>query len=101
MTVIPNGSVFSNLKLWTHFDNYCWTLYPSDPLYWQKIYTHLDLPYDETSPVGEPEVALDNRGDLAWQVESVKEKRKMPVHQVLLWIVGAVALIWLLVKFTK
>ncbi|MDD5139632.1 MAG: hypothetical protein PHY43_05140 [Verrucomicrobiales bacterium] len=25
------------------FDNYCWSLESDDPLYWQKIYTHLAI----------------------------------------------------------
>ena len=97
----PEWQRFLKLEALDSFDNYCWTLDSADPLYWQKVYTHLDLAYDETSQVGEPETALDDRGNLAWQVQSVKEKRKLPYYQVLLWTACAFVLIWLLVKFAK
>jgi hypothetical protein len=80
------------------FNEYCWSLNPNEPLYWQKIYTQLDMPYDENSPSGLPEMALDDGGHFAWHVESVKSRRKMPHYQILLWAVGAVVLIWLLAK---
>jgi len=47
----PEWQRFLKLEALDSFNNYCWTLNPSDPLYWQKVYTHLDLPYDETFSV--------------------------------------------------
>lgn len=39
------------------FNSFCWTLDYRDPLYWQKVYTHLRLPYDERCPIGQPKPA--------------------------------------------
>jgi hypothetical protein len=80
------------------FNEYCWSLEPGDSLYWQKVYTHLDIAYDENSPSGLPEMALDDGGHFGWHVGSVKSRRKLPLYQILLWAAGAVALIWLLAK---
>jgi hypothetical protein len=34
------------------FGNYCKHIGVNDPIYWQKIYTRLDLEYTSTSPRG-------------------------------------------------
>jgi hypothetical protein len=33
------------------FGNFCHHIGPDDPLYWQKIYTHLNLPYNDESSI--------------------------------------------------
>ena len=93
----PESQQFLKLETLDSFNNYCWTLDASDPLYWQKIYTHLGLPYDETCPSGEPDMTHSDDGKLVWKVKSVKDKRKTPLYQVLLWIGGAIALAWFLI----
>jgi hypothetical protein len=78
------------------FNAYCWSLDPGNPLYWQKIYTHLDIAYDENSPSGLPQMALNDEGHFGWYFETVQRQRKTPHYQILLWAVGAAVLIWLL-----
>jgi hypothetical protein len=36
------------------FHRFCCSLDHRDPLFWQKVYTRLGLPYDESSPIGQP-----------------------------------------------
>jgi hypothetical protein len=81
------------------FHDYCWSIESADPLYWQRIYTRLDLPYGETCPTGEPDITINNRGDLAWQAQSVKERAQMPFYRVFLWTIGILILLWLFAKF--
>ena len=40
------------------FGDYCKSLGTNDPLYWQKIYTHLGLEYSSSSPSGNEPVFL-------------------------------------------
>jgi hypothetical protein len=72
---VPNRESFLS------FNDYCWSLNPRDPLYWQRIYTHLDLPYDENSPIGEADLALDERGHLVCKFASSKDRQKLPFYR--------------------
>lgn len=41
----PEWQRFLKLETLDTFNNYCWTLDPSDPQYWDNIYARLHLPY--------------------------------------------------------
>lgn len=47
----PAWQEFLQLEALDSFNNFCWTLEASDPHYWYKIYTHLDLLYDESDEI--------------------------------------------------
>ena len=83
------------------FDNYCWTLDPFDPLYWQQIYTHLKLPYDENSPHGNPNLGLDTRGNFTWDVKTNADRRSASPVKLFAWALLAIALIWLMFKWGR
>ena len=43
---------FASLEMCSSFGDYCKHIGSEDPLYWQKIYTHIGLKYTSTSPQG-------------------------------------------------
>lgn len=43
---------FNSLETLDSFVKYCMYIGPKDPLYWQKIYTRIDLPYGDGCPKG-------------------------------------------------
>lgn len=83
------------------FDDYCWTLNAFEPLYWQQIYTHLKLPYDENSPHGIPELAQDEHGNLNWDVKTSATLRSLTPAKAVAWTLLAILLIWLVFKWSR
>lgn len=45
----PEWQRFLKLETLDAFNNYCWTLDPAEPQYWQNIYARLQLPYEAKS----------------------------------------------------
>lgn len=83
------------------FDSYCWTLDAFDPLYWQQVYTHLKLSYDESSPRGNPEFVQDEHGNLNWDVITNAARRGMTPAKAVAWTLFAILLIWLTFKWNR
>ncbi len=50
----PDYERWAKLETVSSFANFCRYIGAADPLYWQKIYTHLELEYISDSPRGEP-----------------------------------------------
>jgi len=53
--ILPDFSIdpkFGRLELLSSFADYCRKIGATDPLYWQKIYTRLELPYGHDCPSG-------------------------------------------------
>jgi len=51
---------FALLETPSSFGDYCKSLGANDPIYWQKIYTRLDLDYTSASPKGNKPVFLNS-----------------------------------------
>jgi hypothetical protein len=49
----------ATLETLDSFAQFCKHIGASDSLYWQKIYTRLNLPYDKTCPRGNEPLRLD------------------------------------------
>ena len=80
------------------FCEFCCLLNPEDPLYWQKVYSHLDLPYNQDSPKGTPDLAFDANARESWVVpQNTLQIKNNPV-KVFLLIAGIIAVIWFLLK---
>lgn len=80
------------------FYAFCWSLQADDPLYWQKVYTKLGLPYDDTCPKGMPEPNLTPTGRVDWGIESPpKFKEANPTIWVLMVILAGF-LLWLALR---
>lgn len=50
---------FASLELITSFAKFCRQVGAADPLYWQKIYTRIGLPYEKRCPQGNDPVFID------------------------------------------
>jgi hypothetical protein len=80
------------------FNKFCWLLDPKNILYWQKVYTHLGLPYDSDSPKGMPDLTFDENARESWVVPQNIPNFKSNVVKVFLLIAGVIAMVWFLIK---
>jgi hypothetical protein len=80
------------------FNKFCWLLDPKDTLYWQKVYTHLGLPYDSDSPKGMPDITFDDNARESWVVPQNAPQAKSNMVKVFLLIAGVIAVVWFLIK---
>ncbi|MDD5139114.1 MAG: hypothetical protein PHY43_02505 [Verrucomicrobiales bacterium] len=84
------------------FNSFCWTLNYQDPLFWQKIYTHLDLPYDESCPRGQPKQGpSDGQKSFffpnlfcKYSFESLKKCREQRRSVIIFLLVIAALVVW-------
>ena len=103
-TVIAQGDKWHSNLAWAKlesldsFNQFCWTLDPEDTLYWQNVYTHLELPYDADSPKGMPDLTFEDNSRESWVVPKNMRQQKFNPIKIFLLIVGAIAVIWFLVN---
>jgi len=57
----PEYQKFLQLETMESFANFCRHIGRDDPLYWQKIYSHLGLPYNTEYPIGLGDVDLNKK----------------------------------------
>ena len=93
-----SNPAWGKLETLNSFNQFCWTLDPKDSLYWQKIYTHLGLPYDSESPKGLPNLTFEDNARESWVVPKNSPKIKSKPVKVFLLIAGIIAVIWFLLK---
>lgn len=55
---------FAQLETGSSFADFCRSVGAEDPLYWQKIYTRLDLEYTSTAPKGNDPVFVNESSDV-------------------------------------
>ena len=94
----PEWQIISKKENFDVFNGFCWSLDAEDILYWQKVYSHLDLPYDQDSPKGMPDLTFDDNTCESWVVPKNTQQQKDNTVKIFLLIVGVIAAIWFLVK---
>lgn len=79
------------------FNAFCWTLVSEDPLYWQKVYSHIGLPYDENCPIGTPKPVIDGVS-CSYEFETVRMLKQHRRITLIFWILCGVGAVWLIWK---
>lgn len=70
----PEFQKFLQLESMESFGNFCRHVGRDDPLYWQKIYTHLGLRYDSDSLIGYADIPLIGKRNLETKNSTVEKE---------------------------
>jgi hypothetical protein len=96
----PEYKKFLELESIESFGNFCRHVGRDDPIYWQKIYTHLGLRYDPDSPIRYGDINLNEKGNLERKYSVLKEEHESNIwSKAKVWIyiiIGAIILYFIL-----
>lgn len=97
----PEYQKFLQLESMESFGNFCRNVGREDPLYWQKIYTHLGLRYDPDSLIGYGNIRLNGKGNLETKDSIVKKEhysKTWSKAQVLIYVIIIAIILYFISK---